>query len=195
LPDTRRPAGSSDVPFDRGVDGALRHGEDAAEDGALVADRFVHRIGKARPAAAGDRGADFDQSIGTLHAKLAQEQRVHETEDGGVRADAERERQHRREREDRVAPQQPRAIPHILNDRFHERTGARVANVLLHRIDAAELYGRGAPRLLGPHTRFHFLLGEQRVSRCQLLLEVAVHGIAMHEIAPETAEAGPAIHI
>ncbi len=78
-------------------------GVEARQNIVMVTDvaiqRIGHEIGRRRsrpPRVDGRRIAERHQLLGVRHRQRAQEQRVDEREDGRVRADAERQREHHR---------------------------------------------------------------------------------------------------
>lgn len=60
------------------------------------------------------RRADRDQAVGAGERQRPQQHRVDRAEDGGVGADADREREHRHGREGRLAQQGPRRNPEVV---------------------------------------------------------------------------------
>jgi hypothetical protein len=65
---------------------------------------------------------DRDQALGLQVGKRADQHRVHDAEDGGVAADAERESDHSHGREAGAADEHARAVPEIAEQRFHGRS-------------------------------------------------------------------------
>ena len=59
----------------------------------------------------------FDETIRIRIRQGPQEHPVHDAEDGGVRADAQRQRQNRCERKDRRPPPRPPGVSHVLHER------------------------------------------------------------------------------
>ena len=87
--------------------------------GALDPRQIVEqRHAEERPAAgAGIVLEDFDETIRIRIRQGPQEHAVHHAEDGGVRADAERQRQNGRQRKDRRPPPRAPGVSHVLHER------------------------------------------------------------------------------
>ena len=89
------------------------------------------------------RGEQHDQPIGVRERQRTQQQCVHDVEDGGRRANAERERQYRHRRKARMAPHHPKRPTNVLDQPLGARPApgvarrladeGRVAEVLLRR--------------------------------------------------------------
>ena len=89
--------------------------EDAREGMAAVAELFESRVGKVIfGAACGRDSVDEHQVLRVLDGEQSKEEGVHKAEDGGVRPDAERERQHRHGCEAGILGQHPQAVAQIL---------------------------------------------------------------------------------
>ncbi len=110
----------------------------------LLPERFINGIGEGF---VGVDGAGPMWRVGRpqVHHALrigyrqrTQQHRVHYAEDGGVGADAERERQHRGKRESRAVPQRPPSESHIAQKFFESHPAALHVEALLCGADAAE---------------------------------------------------------
>jgi len=71
-----------------------------------------------------------DQLLRVLHRQRAQQQRVHHAKNRRVRANAERQRQHRHDGKRRAFRQHPQAEPDILKEGFHPPPRARIPSHL-----------------------------------------------------------------
>lgn len=96
----------------------------------------------------GHRYHDAHQAIALLERQRAQHYRVHHTEDGGVRTDAERERQDRNGGKTWRAAKTAHAVLYIIDGVFQPAERARVAMQLLRQSDAAHGPARGKARIL-----------------------------------------------
>jgi hypothetical protein len=95
--------------------GAQLVGVDVSEHGVARPDVEVVRVGAVVEAAAVLAAADIDEPSGLDDAdRCLEQQRVGDREDRGVGADADRQRGGRRQREQRVAAQQPRGVADVL---------------------------------------------------------------------------------
>ena len=77
------------------------------------------------------------------HGQRAQPDRVDDLEDGGVRADAERERQDGDRRESRIPAEEPQAVAQVLRQPLEPHASPHLARDLLDRGDVADLAPRG----------------------------------------------------
>ena len=110
--------------------------------------------------------------------KWAQQRRVDEAEDGGVGADAERERHDRRDREARRASQQTDGVADVASERLERREAATIAHRLGRLIDAAEVAAGRRPRRLRRQAAPDVLIGQQVEVILQFLAEVALDAVA-----------------
>jgi hypothetical protein len=189
LPDTRRPAGSSDLPSTVPLTVVLAITSTPLK--TSFSSRIAsYRVRKTGTAAAGDRRADFDETIRMLHADLPQEQRVHQAENRRVRADADCERQYGGRGKQWITTELPRAVPRVLDEPVPERACARISNVLLDDVAVTELDHRGATCRVRWHPSADFLVDEKRVEGCDLIVQIALDTGTMDQIAPETSKAG-----
>src|SRR5580693_6534495 len=88
-----------------------------------------------------------DQVAAVLVREGPQEDSVHQTENRGVRADPQRQRQDRSQGKRRVLAQYSYSIANILQESFDEAAGPRVAAFVLERLDATDAQYGFAPRL------------------------------------------------
>jgi len=90
---------------------------------------------------------DADEPVGVRERQRPQHHRVHDGKDRRVRADAQRERQHRRDGESWCPPQHAARILDILARVAQPAKRSRLALILLGLLDAAECAPRGQSRL------------------------------------------------
>ena len=83
------------------------------------------------------------------NGKRAQHQRIENTEDGRVRADPEREGQHRSGGEGRSPPEAPDAVPKILSQPFPPYPHGHLPHVFHHVRRITEGFQRRAPSIVG----------------------------------------------
>ena len=124
------------------------------------------------------------------HRQRLEEHRVEQREDRGVGADAESQRRDRGQGESGRPSQRSRAITHVLHQHIEKCARPHRAHVLLDRLDPAELQRRGATRFRLIQTALHLLLYEQRIDGPDLVVEVAVDTVPVHDISPEAGDAG-----
>src|SRR5688500_17577720 len=101
---------------------------------------------------------NHDDALGIRIRERTEQHAIDHTEDGGIRADAERESDHGREGEARFLQQRPHSVPQILKEDFESETGPSRAHFFLHLLDAADFHHRGAARFRFIHAFFHFFL-------------------------------------
>ncbi len=131
---------------------------------------------KSLPPAA--RAVEVDELLGMGHRQHAQHQRVYQREDRRVGADAQRQRQHRRRRESRVAQQAAQRVSGVLHRRFEPRDSAAVAIFLLGLRHAAELPPRRQLRLGRRHAARAEFLFEHGEMEPDFIAELAVQASA-----------------
>src|SRR5690349_16861130 len=88
----------------------------------------------------------------------AQPDRVHEPEDGGVGADAQRQGENGDRRESWIETQQPRAIAEVLPGGFQNSDRIHVAHFFFHGSGIAESAQCGPARLLAIHSGGHIVI-------------------------------------
>jgi len=87
------------------------------------------------------------QFLRLLDRQGAKAHRVDELKDGGVGARAKRQREDRDNRKDRIAPEQPEAVPKILPGRLKEVKGIHLVNLFADSSDVSKLPMRLARRI------------------------------------------------
>lgn len=138
-----------------------------------LADVAIVRIRHVVEAAPAVRAADIDQPVGLDHASRRMEQQsIRHGEDGGVRANADGERERGRHGKERTALKQPHSVleipPRVVQP--HERPGVRME--LLGLFDATKRSPRGEPCVLGPQTTALQVVFEECQMRSHLSREV-----------------------
>src|SRR5580704_5472310 len=73
------------------------------------------------------RGVDYHQLLRVLNGKLAEQDLVGEREHRRVHADAQRERQHRDQRERRIFREASQRVPDVLHQVLHHRSSAKTS--------------------------------------------------------------------
>ena len=107
---------------------------------------------------------------------------VRHRKDGGVGADADGERQHSGEGEERVAPEQPHRVPQVPPRVVEPDERALVAVKLLHLLDAAQREPRRPSRLLRRQAAAQKLVFEEREVRRQLAREVGLRAPGAQQV-------------
>ena len=85
-----------------------------------------HRCGQPLLTAIGRLAPEPDQRVGVRVGQRAHEQVVDQREDGRVRADAERQREHRHRREAGILEQHPAGVARVLSEGVHHANGLRL---------------------------------------------------------------------
>ncbi len=116
--------------------------------------------------------ADGHEPLGIRIRQRAQEDGVDHGEDGGVGADAERQRDQRRGGEAGRAPQHAEAVAQVLPQHLEKRQAALIAPGLGNLRVAAELEPRGAPRRGGIEAARSVTLLEHLEMEAQLLAQL-----------------------
>jgi hypothetical protein len=120
---------------------------DSAQRGRSLADVAVIRVRGGVEAPAALRPADVHEAVRFRETgQRPEEQRARDGEDGRVRADADRERQGGRDREQRASHQQTHGVARILEPGFEQGSSYEVFRVLR----GTEVRGSVCPRLAGP---------------------------------------------
>src|SRR5215510_2502067 len=104
----------------------------------------------------------------------AQQERVNDAEDRAVRADAERERNHRHQGEAGILYKHPRAMAQVLPKIFNPSYAASVTAPLLRLLHPAESLAGGKTRLLRTHPQPDVLLGLSLDVVAQFLVQFAL---------------------
>ena len=125
-----------------------------------------------------------DQTIGLQNRQAAKEQAVHQREDRGVRANAQREGQDDDGRDEGRRQERANAEPQVLPGLVEPSRAARIATDLLDLLDAAELDTCSSLRLplghSGPHVVGHLTLDVV----AQLGVELPLHPVAIPKAPP-----------
>ncbi len=112
------------------------------------------------------------QLFGMLHGQRAKQDRVHETVNGRIGTDAERQRNHRKSSEQLVRPHGAQSVAQILSELFQKPTGPHAAAPFFPERHVAEWRaGRVSALLLGFHSE---MMGD-------FFVELAVEIRAMQE--------------
>ena len=170
----RRPAAGGQAADPRRERKQIGEGERAV---AQVGQRRVRQRVVERVLVPPRLAANRDNAAGVGHGQRSQVA-VQQTEDGGVRADADRERDDRAGGEARLAHEGTDAVSDVLEQCLEPRQAAPIALVLLELREAAERELRLPCRDLGRHAAALVLGGEQRDMRANLDVEVSVVAVA-----------------
>jgi len=108
------------------------------------------------------------------HRQRAQADRVDHLEDGGVGADAERERQDGDRGEPRIPAEEPQAVAQILRQPLEPHAAPHLARDLLDRGDVADLAPRGGFRLRARLAAVHAIADRHLEVRPDLFAELVV---------------------
>ena len=108
------------------------------------------------------------------HGQRAQPDRVDDLEDGGVRADAERERQDGDRREPRIPAEEPQAVAQVLRQPLEPQASPHLARDLLDRGDVADLAPRGGLGLRARLAAVHAIADRHLEVRADFLAELVV---------------------
>ena len=160
-----------------------RHGAAADLEERLVFDR------REVDAAARVRSMSTRRSGSATPVRRSKHQAVGDGEDRGVGADADGERERGGDREQRIAPEQARRVADVARERIEEGAGTDVADVLLHRLDAAQL---DQPRPDAPPSAVMpaRIFSSARISSvgAQLVVQLALDTMTHHDVSPETTD-------
>jgi hypothetical protein len=127
--------------------------------------------------------AEDDQPARVGHRQRAQEHGVGEREDGGVGADAERERHHRDGGEQRIAAQAAHGVAQVASEVVEPRQAALVA-------DRVEALRQGA----APHDGRAARIGRRRIAAARVLgrqLEMRAQFLGDVGVAPGRSQRAP----
>jgi hypothetical protein len=139
------------------------------------------------------RHAHDSELAGSLDWKDSKTDGVDQLHDRGVCPDPERQRDQGNRRESRAAPEQPSAVPKILNHVVDDADAARIPAFLLRLLDAAEPAQRRAARLIRRHAAGDIRLGLPGEVILDLVVEIAVDAAAPEERSqPERKGVDPA---
>ena len=128
-------------------------------------------------------GPHGDEPVGVRVRKRRQEHRIDNAEDGGVGADAEREREDGREGEGGSATKAAQRVRHIAEGLIDDRHAAAIAIRLFRRLEPAKLQDGVAARLVGRHAGPDAGVDVQLQVALELLGQVGVAMTAPHEVA------------
>jgi hypothetical protein len=130
------------------------------------------------------------QAVRVGVGQRVEQHRFHDAEDGGIRADAQRQRRQRDGGEARRSPEEPQRVTDVLEHGVDAGARSHLPNLVLQRFQAAQLEPGGSPRVLRVHAGADLLVHQQVERRTQLLVEVGVDAAPLREVAPETEQAG-----
>ena len=119
---------------------------------------------------------DEDEAVGVPIGQRLEQHRVHDAEDGGVRADAERERDDDDDRQPAGAPEAAPCVAKIQQQRIEARPDAPLADVFLDLEDAAVTAERGHRCALGrmrAHAARQIAVGERLHRRADFVVQLA----------------------
>src|SRR6185369_13016396 len=115
-----------------------------------------------------------------------QQNAVGKTEDGCVRADAERECRDDDERESITLEEYAHAVRNIAQNIFEESDATRITTLFFRLVHATESFQGRTASVFGSHTVFDVLLGQSIKMKAQLFVEFLVQLVAMSQRAPAT---------
>jgi hypothetical protein len=95
------------------------------------------------------------QLLRVSHRQPPQHQRIDQAEDGGIGADAQRQRQHDDKREAWVFGEHPEGISNVSSNLVEQRSMAMGPDPFLRPFDPAEIKDGQATRLGGQHSVAH----------------------------------------
>src|SRR6202030_4175671 len=99
------------------------------------------------------KSVEVDELFRRLHRKGLVKDGVDETEDGGVRANSESQREHGNCSEAGILAQHARGVAQILKESFEPNAGADFADAFFHLFHAACFYTGRALSLFRIHSR------------------------------------------
>ena len=130
----------------------------------------------------------FDELLRRLHRKCPKADGVDQLEDGGVGADAEGQRENRRQREPGLLGQLADGHPQIAQDVLDHRDAPLVAHLLFPLLDATDRSkSRGASLLIG-HPSGDVLFDLPIDVERQLVVELPIERAAADERPPSQAQ-------
>jgi hypothetical protein len=122
------------------------------------------------------------ESLWIANRQPPQQEGIDETEDRGVRADAERERENGDEGERGRAPQRPERVLQIAPCIVDPTERPRIAMKLLRLLDPAERQPRGMACLFRQHPSAQELIFEDRQMRGNFALELRLPSARLQRI-------------
>jgi hypothetical protein len=120
---------------------------------------------------------DLYQAPGLLHRQRPQQHSVNQGEDGDVRADAERQRQHSNDGEPGIPPQRPQRVAEVFDEIF-QPAPTHVPDCLFDLFHVAELEERAPLGLPAVHPRRHEVLDQAVSVESDLLADTEVTVLA-----------------
>jgi hypothetical protein len=133
---------------------------------------------------------EHDQLFARGHRQRAQQGSIDQPEHGGVAGDAQRQRQHHRERDPRAAAQGSGSVAQILGQGVQPVAYAAGPHLLLHLIHPAHLQPGLPPGLGRIQSSRDESVGDQVQVRAQLLVEISLDLPAPEQV-PREAEQPP----
>ncbi len=133
----------------------------------VAVERRERRHGPGRP-------PDDDEAPGVAHRERSKERGVGEAEDGGARADADCQRQHRDQGEDGCAAHLAQAVPDVLHQAVDRRESPHGACLLAQPRHVADRHGGAAARLVWLESFVEESLGLPADVLRQLVAQVVV---------------------
>ncbi len=135
--------------------------------------------------------SEEDETRRIADRQRLQQDRVEQREDGRVRADAERERQHRDGRERRMPRERAQRVADIARERIHPANQPRLARVFDHQRRIPHLAPRGEHGGLVAVAEALAILGEHVAMEVELLRHVAIDAPSRDEVAQLVRQARP----
>ncbi len=145
-------------------------------------------------AAAGVVGPHEHEAAGVVVRQGPEEHGVRDAEQRRVGADAERERQHGREREAGRAPQTADTDAQILTQRAEDRFPPAEPDFGFGGFEAAHPRPGGSRRSVGGQSPSNLLLGREREVVTELVVQIAVGGVPEEQPAQSRDERAPERH-
>ena len=135
-------------------------------------------------------GAIAISSSGRVIGQSLQHDGVEHRKHRRVGADAEGQRGDGRERETGRSAEMTQRVVDVLDHAVDDGPHLHLAHAFLDRLNPIELDHRAAARLAGIETGGDLLVDQQIERRRHLVIEVALHAVAMTEVAPQASQAG-----
>ena len=154
----------------------------------FVAPMLVVHPGDADAFGLGVRFTKPDQALGGGVGQRSQQDRIHHAEDGGVRADAQRQSQNHDQRKTGESPDAPQTVAQILRDTFKRWEAPGIHGAFLDPGEVADVAARRRAGLIGGQAARDVLLDFKFQVGIDLGAEVAGQAVAVSEGA---AEFGP----
>src|SRR5689334_21070472 len=119
--------------------------------------------------------------------KALEQERIHQREDGRVRADGKRQSKDHRKTEAGVLAELAGTEAEIRKPGMQGIAKPLLADLLFHLFGAAEFDAGGALRFLGRHASAKIFVNQKLEVRANLLVEVLLHTASLEEIEQETS--------